>query len=127
MYLTNTDRLPGAQLPYPQSGLPNFTIVYADGKPVRIGNGGTVAQITIGVGANREQAQVNYVNEDGSINVSFAGLVPAFIHAPGEVVMNSVLGNPGPVGSLTNPGPFDPLRNANSPYRGVVPYVVRVR
>ena len=92
--------------------------MYADGKPVVIG---TNSVITIGVGASREPTPllVNYVNQDGSLNVGGPGFaVPTKPHAAGELVSNYTLGNPG----------IEPLFDyRNAFYNGVVPYAKRVK
>ena len=100
-------------------------VVYADGKPVTLQFG---SFITIGVGANREPTpfRVNYVNNDGSLNVGDptnmlgAGSqpFPTLVHAPGELVSNYTLGNPG----------IEPLFDyRNAFYSAVVPYARRVK
>jgi hypothetical protein len=89
---------------------------YADGRPFILSAG---AMIVVGVGANQETVQVQSVDPTtGFIRV--AGLT--LPHAAGELVSNTVLGNPGPV----NPSTFDPL-SPNSPYTAVVPFAQRVR
>ncbi|MFO0805546.1 MAG: hypothetical protein U0791_20775 [Gemmataceae bacterium] len=135
VYLTN--RVPGTGQPFTLAG--NFggqVTVYADGKPYVISAGRV---ISIGVGTGREsQLIVNYVNQDGSLNIGDPSnqlgfgvrAAPSMPHAAGELVSNFVTGNPGPVnpGNASNPGPFEVLHPpANSPYTAVVPFAQRVR
>jgi hypothetical protein len=117
LYLANV--VPVGTLPYTKSYAANTT-VYADGNPIVIGPG-TI--LLIGVGANQEQVQVNYVNEDGSLNLAS---VPGKQHAVGELVSNCALGNPGIPGITPGMASFDRFTNPNpatSPYTAVAPYV----
>ena len=127
VYLANsvTNGAPPGPNPFTTGANPFTATVFADGKPVVIG---TNSVITIGVGANREPTpfRVNYVNQDGSLNVGDptnmlgAGIqpVPTLVHAPGELVSNYTLGNPG----------IEPLFDyRNAFYSAVVPYAKRVK
>lgn len=127
VYLANA--VAAGSRPYTSAPGAYTVTVYADGRPVTIGAGSI---ITLGTGLTKETLYVNYVNADGSLNIGDPNNMmaprpaPARMHSVGELASNCSLGNPGPIGTANNPGPFDP-NAANSLYRGIVPYFQRVR
>ncbi len=89
-------------------------VFYADGKIVPSLQFGVGTTIAVGVGSNQEFVNISAINPDGSLLV--LGLTKT--HTAGELVANSVTGNPGPQ-------PLFDYRNAF--YSGVVPYAKRVK
>jgi hypothetical protein len=94
--------------------------VYADGQPITLGPGSV---LFVGVGANQDVVTVNYVNQDGSLNVT--GLAKP--HGAGECVANILPGNPGVPGVTAGMPAFDRFTDPNSvKFRAVVPYASRI-
>jgi hypothetical protein len=126
VYLTGAIPSNGGQ-PYTFQG--NFglqTTVYADGQACVLTQGSWI-MVGVGTGQEPQALQVNYVNQDGSLNVG-GGAFPTFSksHVVGELVSNYVPGNPGPQ-PLINGNPIQFDYRQNQLWGAIVPYAQRVK